>query len=271
MNDVKGLFGSFNNKTLNNYSPPPIKMLPIIDPSTELKENDIIYNDNEYKQYKTGMNLTGTIYKVSSQFPIIAEFINNTSLVDPFVKNYSNFTYYNTAKTFYNTGQTSPPIIELFYSIPDTVNELIKNNIQMPSIEIKKNCKLSFVNKVYCENLEYPIDISQIDTVNITFIIPAIINNHELELNEINDIFISLIAVSDKCLYTLHNVSIDKLHIGSIVRITAHFNPEDDISCVSEFRYIVKMNPINVHIIPCINKLTNSYNSTSYISIIRES
>ena len=125
---IKGLFKNIKNKTFSNYIPisDTFNNIPLTISTINLY--DMIYRDSTktYLQYRGG-SISNNTYRVSTQFPIISEFIDNTSINrgfinnienNPFIKNFINANNYNDAKTCWNN---SNKII--------TDNELLTTNI----------------------------------------------------------------------------------------------------------------------------------------------
>ena len=146
IDDIKILLKNVNDcdKSIDENYPSYSVLSPLLLNDSNI--NDIIYDsdNNTYQQFYNGMILNEMTYKVSSQFPIIAEFCDKTELIDP-LKNYYNINYRDASNLWMKIIPTTNSLITSTINISKTrlINynsKKIKTNIDIPCLEIDYLC-----------------------------------------------------------------------------------------------------------------------------------
>ena len=127
----------------------------------------------------------------------------------------------------------------------------------------------------YYTRLKVPINIYKSDEIKIVFIIWQNLGNYDLQINEIDNLNISIIAYDIKNnSYILQNIdtNIDKNINNSYITLSSTFNNlSNDLLNIIKFSYNISINPIKIIKRECTirNKLIRQNNSYGYI-ILRQ-
>jgi hypothetical protein len=150
-------------------------------------------------------------------------------------------------------------------------NKIIKNNIDIPCLEINNCGKANFKNCTYFTSLTKAININSSNNINIVFTLSSKSNTYDLDIDDIDTLNIMLNAFNISG--TMYSLTLIDKHIivnNNNATLSATFT-SIDLSNIIKFSYNLSINPIEItkRICTVRNKLTKIYPQNAYISLIQ--